>query len=113
MIIQSGKQMTQEQLSPKGPWRITDTVNSGRKNLFCFAPNREHHIATIISGSRSELERFEKALNLIREAPQMLQILEDLVSQLRSRDTEALALDFDIEAAELVLDRVRATFSEG
>lgn len=65
-----------------GPWQITDTVHPDRKNLFCLAPRREHHIGTIVSGSRTKLERFGQALQVIEAAPEMCVLLTETVALL-------------------------------
>ena len=69
-----------EYLLRQGPWQITDTVSSVRKNLFCMSPTNAFHIATIVSGSRSKIERFESSLSLIRTAPELYQLLRFEVS---------------------------------
>lgn len=70
----------------RGPWFISDTVFSDRKNLFCMAPAQEFHIGTFVSGSLSQLERFDAALSLIRRAPDMASALVDLVVALEQQD---------------------------
>lgn len=65
-----------------GTWQITDTISSTRKNLFCIDPAEGFHIGTIVSGSQSKLERFERSLSLIRTAPEMLHVLEMVAAAL-------------------------------
>lgn len=67
-----------------GKWQITDTVCSTRKNLFCVDPNSGYHVGTIVSGSRSRLDRFERSLALIRAAPEMLYVLEAVATSIRA-----------------------------
>lgn len=97
-----------------GPWQITDTVLSDRKNLFCMSPQQAFHIATIVSGSRSQLSRFEEGLALMRAAPEMYQVLETVLVSIRSSDpavSNVLAsVTSEIEAA---LVRASSPFSEG
>lgn len=97
-----------------GPWQITDTVLSDRKNLFCMSPQQAFHIATIVSGSRSQLSRFEESLALMRAAPEMYQVLETVLAAIRSANptvSDVLAsVASEIEAA---LARASSPFSEG
>jgi len=97
-----------------GPWHITDTVSSTRKNLFCMAPSDAHHIATIVSGSRSQISRFEESLVLIRAAPELFQQLSAVLSLIRSVDaTTVSSLSTLAEEIELTLSRASPPFSEG
>ena len=54
-----------------GPWVLAETVQSSRCNLFDMTPGKEHQVATIISGSSTELLRFQQSLSLIRAAPRL------------------------------------------
>lgn len=42
-----------------GDYVVTYTVHTGRRNLFYFAPGKERHIATLVSGSRSKVAEFD------------------------------------------------------
>ena len=64
-------------------WEVTDTVYADRKNIFTFEPAAPYHVGTIISGSRSQLGRFEADVALIRAAPAMQKALGCAVSLLR------------------------------
>ena len=94
-----------------GEWQITDTVSSTRKNLFSVDRHRGYHVGTIISGSRSQIERFELSLSLIRVAPEMHYILSSVASSLRSGE--------DVDNSELlsmidtVLSRVSPPSGDG
>jgi hypothetical protein len=94
-----------------GKWQITDTVSSTRKNLFSIDPQSGYHVGTIISGSRSKLDRFERSLTLIRAAPDMLYVLDTVAASLRAGE--------ELDTAELlslidsVLERVASPTGEG
>jgi hypothetical protein len=66
----------------RGPWRVTHTVHRDRKNLFCLAPRAEHHIGTIISGSKGGIERFEGTVRVIEAAPDMYFLLVETLTLL-------------------------------
>ena len=76
----------------KGPWELVSTVSSDRKNLFGVFPNREYHIGTLVSGSRSRLALFRSNLSLITYSPLMYELLLKLRQQIsdetRDRDTK-------------------------
>ena len=42
-----------------GNYVVAYTVHTGRRNLFCLAPGKERHIATLVSGSRWKLAEFD------------------------------------------------------
>ena len=96
-----------------GPWQITDTVVSTRKNLFCMSETKGHHIATIVSGSRSQITRFEESLALIRSAPELYQLLAETLVAIRETGADGSSslgeLASNIEAA---LARVSSSSSE-
>jgi len=95
------------------PWCITDTVYSDRKNLFCLAPMKEFHIGTLVSGSRSQLTRFESALPLIRHAPDMAILLAEIVEAVDER-TEAVGPATELlEKAKKLLHLVALPYREG
>jgi hypothetical protein len=87
-------------------WEVTDTVHPDRKNLFCMSPGREHHVGTIVSGSRSKLDRFEDEVRLISVAPQMRDVLQETLALL---DGFELA---DNPEAALVKRRIRLLLGE-
>ena len=96
-----------------GPWQITDTVLSDRKNLFCMNPDKAFHIATIVSGSKSQISRFEESLVLMRAAPEMYQVLEGVLAIIKSTDTASDELDSIASEIEATLARASSSFSEG
>lgn len=96
-----------------GPWVITDTVASDRKNLFCMSPERAFHIATIVSGSKSQLTRFEESLSMMRAAPEMYQALETALVAIKSIDASSDELGSMIGEIEATLARASSPFSEG
>lgn len=52
--------------TPTGGWRITDTVHHDRRNIFDLSvPGQEYHVGTLVSGSRSKIERFQRAGDLM------------------------------------------------
>ena len=67
----------------EGPWRVTGTVHRNRKNLFNLAPRVECHIATIISGSESKVERFEdpESTSYDRYSPRVHKHAKALISE--------------------------------
>ena len=66
----------------QGPWKVTDTVHNERKNLFSLGPRNECHIATIISGSLTEKDRFESYLQIIEASPDMVTALRETLDLL-------------------------------
>lgn len=61
-------------------WTISGTVASNRRNLFDLTPGQEHQVATLVSGSRTQLGRFESDLAIIEAAPVMLAYLREVLS---------------------------------
>ena len=101
-------------LASVGRWEITDTVITTRKNLFSMQPGNTHHIATIVSGSRSKVARFEQSLVLIRSAPELYQTLTSALVAIRScSPAEAEALASVADEIEAVLARASSSFVEG
>lgn len=94
-----------------GEWQITDTVCSTRKNLFSVDPHSGYHVGTIISGSRSKIDRFERCLRLIRAAPEMFYALETLAASLRAG--EELEADELLSVIEGVLEGIGSPSGEG
>ncbi|UCI30752.1 hypothetical protein [Mesorhizobium sp. B4-1-4] len=95
------------------PWCITDTVFSDRKNLFCLAPMREFHIGTLVSGSRSQLHRFESALPLIRHAPDLATTLKELVAVVERTEVSDEMTKGTIAKAKRLLRLVTLPYQEG
>lgn len=67
----------EKKLAPifRGPWRATPTVHSNRRNLFNMGRQAESHIATLVSGSSAELQRFDAYVSIIEASPEMLENL--------------------------------------
>jgi hypothetical protein len=63
-------------------WTITRTASPARRNLFDLTPHSEHQIATIVSGSNGQLDRFERSLRLIEAAPELRECLSQALSVL-------------------------------
>lgn len=95
------------------PWCVTDTVYSDRKNLFCLAPTNEFHIGTLVSGSRSQLARFESALPLIRHAPDMAILLAEIVEAVDGEIEEASPASELLKRAKKLIDLVALPYREG
>lgn len=94
-----------------GRWQVTDTISSTRKNLFCIDPNEGFHIGTIVSGSQSKLERFERSLSLIRTAPELLHVLEMVAVSLKEEsEIDRSSLLVEIES---VLCRATLPINDG
>jgi len=88
-----------------GHWSVTRTSSPTRRNLFDLTPNSEHQIATIVSGSRQHLERFDAQLALIEAAPQLRDCLRDALSLLDHLDV------LQDRPTALMRDRVQALLS--
>ncbi len=77
-----------------GPWTLTATVETGRKNLF----GSDFHVGTLVSGSRQEIGTFKANARLIAAAPELLEALEMIASdytylldtKMRPQDAEAI-----------------------
>ena len=92
--------MTEQNLKHVGPWRATITVHSDRRNLFELHPNHEFHIGTIVSGSKSEIPRFDYYVSLIEKTPIMREILIEVFEKITSPDRQPDP-DFDKLAIEI------------
>ena len=68
--------MPNEKKHTPGPWELTPTVHTGRKNIFGTAKNLEYHVSTLVSGSRNDLAIFKANAHLIAAAPELLEALE-------------------------------------
>jgi hypothetical protein len=67
-----------------GHYAATGTVYSGRRNLFALEPGNEHHIGTLVSGSRTKLQRFDEDCDKIVRGLAMLDDHEQMLSALRA-----------------------------
>ena len=61
------------------PWELVNTVHSHRKLLFSLAPGHERFIATLVSGSREDLQIFKADARLMTASPQLLAGLEQAI----------------------------------
>lgn len=52
----------------RGHYFATMTVHSNRRNIFCMKPGEERLVGTLVSGSRSQIQRFEDDCRRIVEA---------------------------------------------
>ncbi len=98
----------------KGPWRVTDTVKTGRKNIFCMATGEEHHIGTITASSVEYIERFENSVSLIRKAPELSCLLSKFINVMRNSnelDEEELR-ELAFEALQII-GAINEPFEEG
>jgi hypothetical protein len=67
-----------------GHYAATGTVFTGRRNLFSLEPGNEHHIGTLVSGSRTKLQRFDEDCDRIVRALAMLDFNAQMLSALRA-----------------------------
>jgi hypothetical protein len=75
-------------------WKVEATVHADRKNLFAFAGEHGgYHVATLVSGSRSKLGRFDADARLIEKAPNLLALLKDCEEAFTADDSYALLRD--------------------
>ena len=94
-------------------WLVADTVRTDRKDIFCFVEGNQHHVGTIISGSRRYLERFETEVSLIRRSPEMKSILQSLVDEGRSNKVCPNRIRQLAQIASMILDEIGAPYEEG
>jgi len=97
----------------KRAWLVADTVRTDRKDIFCFADGDQHHVGTIISGSRKYLERFETEVSLIRRSPEMKSILQSLVDEGRSNCICPDRIKQLAQTASMILDEIGNPYEEG
>lgn len=96
-------------MKSSGPWKLTSTVHGDRCNLFCLSPRNEYHIATIISGSKEQVDRFEACLKLIEAAPEMKEVLEGTLSLLNDFGfVQSPRAKLTAESIRGLLDRIDA-----
>ena len=82
-----------------GDYAATGTVYTGRRNLFALQPGNEHHIGTLVSGSRTKLQRFDEDCDKIVRGLAMLGANDEMLSALRA--LEALPVNKSWSLAEL------------
>lgn len=90
-----------------GDYAATGTVYTGRRNLFCLQPHHEHHIGTLISGSRTQLQRFDEDCDKIVRRLAMLDAHLEMLAALEA--FEALPVNKSWSPAQIAArDMVRA-----
>lgn len=66
-----------------GHYFATATVHTGRRNLFSIEPIHGRHICTLVSGSRTKLERFDRDCLSIVRGLALADVLDDVIQALR------------------------------
>ncbi|MGN6771486.1 MAG: hypothetical protein ACTHJQ_16800 [Rhizobiaceae bacterium] len=84
-----------------GHYAATGTVFTGRRNLFSLEPGNEHHIGTLVSGSRTKLRRFEEDCDRIVRGLAMLDANDEMLTALKA--LEALPVNKSWSHAELAV----------
>ncbi|OQM74144.1 hypothetical protein [Manganibacter manganicus] len=82
-----------------GDYAATGIVFTGRRNLFALEPGNEYHIGTLISGSRTRLQRFDEDCDRIVRALAMLDASDEMLSALKA--LEALPVNKSWSPAEI------------
>ncbi len=82
-----------------GHYAATGTVYTGRRNLFALQPGHEHHIGTLISGSRTHLQRFDEDCDRIVRGLAMLEASAEMLTALKA--LEALPVNKSRSPAEV------------
>ncbi|TAM99437.1 MAG: hypothetical protein EPN45_16030 [Rhizobiaceae bacterium] len=82
-----------------GHYAATGTVHSGRRNLFALQPGNEHHIGTLIYGSRTRLQRFDEDCDRIVRGLAMLAANAEMLMALEA--LEALLVNKSWSPAEI------------
>lgn len=67
-----------------GHYAATGTVYTGRRNLFALEPGNEHHIGTLVSGSRTKLQRFDEDCDRIVRGLAMLDANDEMLTALNA-----------------------------
>jgi len=92
-------------------YAATGTVFTGRRNLFSLEAGNEHHIGTLVSGSRTKLQRFDEDCDMIVRGLAMLDANDEMLSALRA--FEALPINKSWSPAELAArDLARGEFAK-
>ena len=94
-------------------WLVADTVRTDRKDIFCFVEGDQHHVGTIISGSRKYLQRFETEISLIRRSPEMKRLLQSLVDEGRCNRISVDRIRQLAQDARIILDEIEEPYEEG
>lgn len=70
-----------------GHYFSTATVYTGRRNLFTVEPGNEHHIATLVSGSRTQLQRFDIDCDEIVRGLAILDANDEMLTALKALES--------------------------
>jgi hypothetical protein len=93
-----------------GHYAATGTIFTGRRNLFSLEPGNEHHIGTLISGSRTKLQRFDEDCDRIVRSLAMLDANDEMLTAVKA--LEALPVNKSWSSAELATrDLARAVIA--
>ncbi|RFC64761.1 hypothetical protein [Mesorhizobium denitrificans] len=93
-----------------GHYLASGTVHTGRRNLFSLQPGCEHHIGTLISGSRTRLQRFDEDCDKIVRGLAMLDTNDEMLAALTA--LEALPVNKSWSDAEVAArDLARAVIA--
>jgi hypothetical protein len=82
-----------------GHYAVTGTVLTGRRNLFSLEPGNEHHIGTLVSGSRVRLQRFDEDCDKIVRGLAMLDANDEMLTALKA--CEALPINKSCSPEEI------------
>lgn len=94
-----------------GHYLATATVYTGRRNLFTLEPGNEHHIGTLVSGSRTQLQRFDIDCDKIVRGLAMLDANAEMLTALKA--LESLPVNKSWSPAEVAArDLARAVIAE-
>ncbi|CAM5291304.1 hypothetical protein ATER59S_00544 [Aquamicrobium terrae] len=93
-----------------GDYIATGTVHTGRRNLFSLKPGSKHHIGTLISGSRTQIQRFDEDCDKIIRGLAMLDANDEMLTALQA--LEALPVNKSWSPAEVAArDLARAVIA--
>lgn len=85
-----------------GHFTATSTVIAGRRNLFDLSEKGGHHIGTLISGSKTQHQRFDEDCEKIVRGLHALEVHDEILGALKGaaafvREHYAPALDPEFE----------------
>lgn len=89
-----------------GYYMATSTVHTGRRNLFSLESGGEHHIGTLVSGSLTQLHRFDADCDKIVRGLALLAAEADLTTVLQAMSTLPVNGSWspaEVEARDLAL----------
>ena len=70
----------------------TSTVFTGRRNLFSLQAGQERHIGTLVSGSRTKLERFDRDCCSIVHGLALTDVVDDILQALTLAQQQLLGV---------------------